>query len=219
MRTSLLSIHDLLKQELPPVFMARDALQVLGGMYSVPQKKLIQLEKQGLIIRLRRGVYSFADCQDRYIMAGILYSPSYISYETALSYYGLVPERVEVTSSVVSGRPLSFDTPYGSFEYRSQGTALYSSGMSLIYRGDISVLIASREKAVLDTLARHDLVTGELSDEAVFDYVVQGLRIDAVDLTALSMVKLKRLATHYRNHGPRKLVTHLVDLKKKVAAL
>lgn len=81
-----------LKEELPPVFSTKNILPFLSDDYASPQKKLMQLEKQGFIIRIKRGIYTFEEFCDRYLMAGFLHSPSYISYETALSYYEMIPE-------------------------------------------------------------------------------------------------------------------------------
>ena len=206
-------LEEVLEKELPPVFLATDALPFIQQLYSAPQKKLVQLEEQGFIVRLCRGIYAFRSKCDRYFIAGVLHSPSYISFETALSYYEMIPERVEVMYSVTKARAREVTTPLGSFVYRSQATELYSAGMSMIFVDDIPVLIASKEKALLDTMAQQNLETRDLTPEGIYEYALQHLRMDSTDLLSLSCRKLKTLAFHYRNHAPRKLYTQIAKLK------
>jgi hypothetical protein len=215
MTNTSLAIEEILERECPPVFLSVDALTLIAQQYSAPQKKLDQLEKQGFLIRLRRGIYTFKTKADRFLIAGALYSPSYISYETALSYYGMIPERVEIIYSVAKGRPLEITTPLGSFAYRSQSTELYSGGMSMVFIDENPVLIASKEKALLDTIAHRNLSTHGLTAESVYEFVLQDLRVESKDLLSLSCSKLKKLSFLYRNHAPRKLYDHIVKLKQR----
>jgi predicted transcriptional regulator of viral defense system len=57
----------------------------------------------------RRGPYS------RELLANLMYGPTFISLESALAFYGLIPERVEAMLSVTTGRSREFDTPVGRF--------------------------------------------------------------------------------------------------------
>ena len=60
-------------------------------------KKVTWLEKQGFIIRLKRGLYvanpkHSGKTLSSELIANHLYTPSYISMSTALRYYGLIPD-------------------------------------------------------------------------------------------------------------------------------
>lgn len=208
------TLCDQLKETLPPVFSTKDITPLLENDYSSPQKKVTQLEKQGYLFRLKRGFYTFEEFCNRYLIAGTLHSPSYISYETALSFYNMIPEKVETIYSVVSGRPLEIDTSVGSFIYRSQSKTLYSLGMSMTHIDKNSFLIASKEKALLDTLAQHKLSTTTLSNSDVYQYVIESLRVEPSELLNLSCRELKKISKLYRNHAPRKLSQEIDRIKK-----
>lgn len=90
--------------------------------YSDVRGKINSLSKKGIIKSLKQGVYllneelSFRP-YSKEILANLIYGPSYISLETALSYYGFIPERVTTTTSICLGRGKSFSTPVSEFEY------------------------------------------------------------------------------------------------------
>ena len=143
-----------------------------------------------------------------------MHGASYISFESALSYYGWIPERVDTVMSVVDGRAASYRTPAGLYVYYAQGRALFAQGMGLVQLGDRSILMATREKAVMDTVSRANLRAQQLSDEEVLAFTVEGLRIELEDLQTLSLPKLRRLGPLYRNLGPTKLTAALQRRKK-----
>lgn len=207
-----------LKSLLPPVFKVDDAIPILATQYKAPLKALHALERQGALWRLKRGTYAFAEGFDPLAAASVLYGPSYVSFETALSYYGMIPERVEAIISVVDGRPAQFSTTHGEFVYHSQSRPLFARGMGLeIKAGQQPVLIAIREKALLDTLALAKLPALQSTPEAILEYVIDGLRIDQDVLLKLSRKNLHLLAPLYRNHAPRKLDEAILSLTKKGA--
>ena len=86
-------------------------------------KKVIWLEKQKFIIRLKRGLYVInpeysGKILSSEVIANHLYTPSYISMSTALRYYGLIPEAVYVHQSMTIKHPRSFQTPVGNYDYK-----------------------------------------------------------------------------------------------------
>lgn len=86
-------------------------------------KKVTWLEKQGVIIRLKRGLYVVnpehsGKTLSSELIANHLYTPSYISMSTALRYYGLIPEAVYVHQSMTVKHSRSFQTPVGSYDYK-----------------------------------------------------------------------------------------------------
>ena len=88
-----------------------------------PRNKINDLLRQGVIVRVKKGLYVFGDRQRRHpyskeLLANLVYGPSYVSLDYALAYHGLIPERVEALTSVTPNRPRRFDTPVGLFTYR-----------------------------------------------------------------------------------------------------
>ena len=200
---------DEMQRALPPEFSSVEAKQWLQGRYRAPLKVLGALERSGELVRLKRGLYGFRRGFEPLAAAASLHGASYVSFETALAYYGLIPERVATIMSVVDGRPAVFETSVGRFEYHSQARSLFAKGMSLVFLGDRPCPMANCEKALLDTLARHKLRAAVLEPAELLSFALGGLRIDEERLATLSIRKLRRLAKQYRNWAPRRLVEAL----------
>jgi predicted transcriptional regulator of viral defense system len=111
---------------------------------------------RGYITPLAGGYYVLADSQINedvlFMLANLIYEPSYISRESALAYYQVIPESVLGVTSASSRKTRQFDTKWGRFSYRSIKPSLMF-GYQVIERGqNIKYKIASLEKAVLDYL-------------------------------------------------------------------
>ena len=120
-------------------------------------KKVTWLEKQGFIIRLKRGLYvanpkHSGKTLSSELIANHLYTPSYISMSTALRYYGLIPEAVYVHQSMTVKHPRSFQTPVGNYDYKYISRKAFPIGVRSMNKGDYAFLIASPEKALCDLI-------------------------------------------------------------------
>ncbi len=127
-------------------------------MYSRPRDKISHLIRTGVITRIKKGFY----CDNRKDMralpvketaANLIYGPSYISLQFALSRHGLIPETAVQVTSVTLKKTRRYHTPLGDFIYRSVSKAYYSYG--IFRQGETSgnpYLIACPEKAVMDML-------------------------------------------------------------------
>lgn len=123
--------------------------------------KLIRIQlsrwvKAGKIYQLRRGLYSIAPPYQRrqphpFLVANHLQKASYVSLQSALSFYGLIPEVVNIITSVSTGRPERLETPLGIYEFRHIKTELLF-GYRMIELGEQSALVATPEKALLDLI-------------------------------------------------------------------
>lgn len=126
------------------------------GSQTHPRRKIKELQNKGYLTRVKKGLYVFSKefigrVYSPEVVANLLYGPSYLSMEYALSFYGLIPERVEELTSVTSQKNKSFATPIGFFSYRHLASELYPLGVTLKESADgRSFLIATREKALLD---------------------------------------------------------------------
>ena len=112
--------------------------------------------KAGKIHQLRRGLYTIAPPYQRrqphpFLVANHLQKASYVSLQSALSFYGLIPEVVNITTSVSTGRPEHLETPLGTFEFRHIKTGLLY-GYQMTELGEQSALVATPEKALLDLI-------------------------------------------------------------------
>lgn len=116
-------------------------------------RRLSEWQKKGYISKIINGFYVFSEIEINELMlmkiANVIYSHSYISFETALSQYGLIPESVYQITSASTRKTKIFNTLYGSFSYRSISPQLFFGYMIDPQSGYI---IASAEKALLDHL-------------------------------------------------------------------
>ena len=122
------------------------------------RNNLDRWEKQGKLIRLRQGYYTFPALKGHgdapFYFANKMYAPSYISLESALSFYGMIPEGVIQITSVTARKTKTFQNQFGNFIYRSVkpdlmfGYSMEQSNLS----NNWSMLLAVPEKALLDFL-------------------------------------------------------------------
>lgn len=111
------------------------------------------LEEQtmrGLFVRLKKGVYALkTDLPSEEEIANALYKPSYVSFEYALAYYGMLPEMPYNVTSATTKPTRLFTTAHMSFGYYTIKKAAYT-GYSLVTSDTKSFLIADPEKALVD---------------------------------------------------------------------
>ncbi len=171
--------------------------------YSRPEMKIHGFLKSGAIIQVKRGLYVFGPEHSRKpicmeALANMIYGPSALSLEWALSYYGLIPERVEVMTSITPNRDKEFSTPLGMFTYRKLAMRKYAEGIDQIWVDDQHpVLIATPEKALCDTLTLTAKPNLESADEAL-EFLTGNLRISPEKLRKLDISALRRLSRLYR---------------------
>ena len=124
--------------------------------YSNPLDKIKRDTQNGVIFRLTRGVYETDKNVDPCDLASSILSPSYLSFDWALSYYGLIPEKVvAITSASLNIRKnKTFSNVFGRFEYSDIPSNVFSEGLTYLENGDYIVKIATKEKAICDSLSK-----------------------------------------------------------------
>jgi predicted transcriptional regulator of viral defense system len=117
------------------------------------KKNLVRWQKNGYITKIRNGFYYFTDTELNenflYLVANEIYSPSYISFESALSYYNIIPEGVFSVISATTLKTNSFSTQLCEFSYMSIKPTLFFGYKLIEYQGH-RYKIASLEKTILD---------------------------------------------------------------------
>ncbi len=181
--------------------------------YANKRDKITRLLKEEKIIRVKKGLYVFGpdyrkELISKEVLANLIYGPSYISYEYALSHYGMIPERVEVVTSATTGNTKNFTTPLGTFSYRSLPIEKYKTFTLAVISSNSSYLIATPEKALLDTL---DSVRG--LSPSIQTLLLEDLRIDETALKNLSLDKLKKAAQPFTHPNIVKLIPFLERLQ------
>lgn len=167
--------------------------------YNFPRNKIQRLIKNGEIIRIKKGLYIRSNNHENYIdkkiIANLIYGPSYISLEYALSYWGLIPERVEEVTSINNKRNKKFKTPLGVFSYRYLPTNKFNIGVDLIQTNQLYFFIATKEKALCDKL----YFSSKLANQAeLIIYLEDDLRIDMYELEELNKQLLLELKERYK---------------------
>jgi predicted transcriptional regulator of viral defense system len=175
--------------------------------YARPRDKISDLMRKGAIVRIKKGLYVLGENYrrrpySRELLANLIYGPSYISLDSALQYYGIIPEHVEAVTSVTTGRSRKFHTPVGLFAYRQIPLQAFRFGMTRVDVNEgLSYLIATPEKSLSDKI-HQDRGTAIQNWRRMQQYLVDDLRIDESALTSLNPEAITNIAGRY---GSRKI--------------
>ncbi|MCO5258596.1 MAG: hypothetical protein M9916_00435 [Crocinitomicaceae bacterium] len=159
--------------------------------YERPNDKISELIKEGQLVALRRGLYIPGDIMDLqapglFVIANHLRGPSYVSLESALSHWGMIPERVREISSITLKATKTYTTPIGRFSYRYVAAPYYSFGLErLMITSRQVAMIASREKALCDKIIFTPGVHLR-SKSQTLDFLIEDMRIDEHYLSNLN---------------------------------
>lgn len=177
-------------------FKSWEIIERLSLEYKQPDIKLKQMVKKGELIKVIRGLYVDDRSTSPHLLAGAIYGPSYISFEYALSRYGLIPERVSTITSATyrKGKNKTYETPFGVFCYSDIPTVAYPHEVTLKEENGLVFQIALPEKAICDTLYKERPVG---SVKALKALMFEDLRIDKDVFNSLDKDKLFSLAALY----------------------
>jgi predicted transcriptional regulator of viral defense system len=183
-----------------PVFSIADIRAAHGDF---DRRRLSEWQKKGYIQKIIKGYYLFSDVDidenTLLIIANKIYRPSYISFETAMSYYRLIPESVYMITSASTRRTIQFETPMARFSYRTVKPALFF-GYSLLPGG---IKMAFLEKALLDHFYINPAV------RTVDDFA--SLRINREEvLDGLDMERLTGYLQRFRHKRLSKTIKHFL---------
>lgn len=177
------------EMEVFPNFSVREIEKHFPGFDS---RRLVEWQKKGYIQKLRNRYYCFSDQEiDEsflYYTANELYSPSYVSLESALSKYNFIPEGVFQVTSCTTLKTNSFSTPVGNFFYRHLKPSLFF-GYQLEEWDGRHFAVAEPEKTLIDYLYFHHKIQEETD--------IESLRWNADGIN--SRISRKKL-NDYNNH-------------------
>lgn len=195
-----------LRKILPPVFKIAE-LAAFFPEKAAPKKFCERLVDKGLLIRLKKGTYAFRENIDSLVVANYLAPCSYVSFETALSFYGMIPEYVPVIMSVSSAvKRRDFSTELGVYEYYHQKPELFALGMDMHQTSQGQVLlIATKEKALSDALSRRSETYHNKKDDFLAA-ILASLRIDESELQNLDLRHLDEIARSHHSKAPALLL-------------
>lgn len=169
--------------------------------------------KEGYLISLRRDLYLIKHHRkhsntDLFSLSTIIYGPSYVSFESALSYHGWIPEAVKTLTCATIKKSKEFETPIGLFSYQHVSAKAFPIGIECRLQNEVTFYMASPWKALADMIyvrKRHWKTLQDLFDD---------LRIEQETLENAGQALLVALIDHYPNFRVRKT---LQDLQKELS--
>jgi len=203
-------MSKILDSILTPYIDAQTLLALLHS-YANPRDCIARMVKKQELWRLKNGFYLIpSKCKTDVTdypyeqVANLLYGPSYVSLEWALSYYQFIPERVSVITSVTTGSNKEYETPIGTFTYRHLSVNRYREGFThREIQGQLGgFLIATKEKALADWVY---CTCQGLTEEELLTDLLASKRIEMDRLKSLDVPLLHQIAKNYN----AKVVTNL----------
>lgn len=186
--------------------------------YKYINDKIKYMKQQGLLTSLKKELYIYNSPYvktliSKEIIANNLLGPSYISYEYALSYYGLTPERVEEVTSATTKRSKTFSTAYGTFSYRHIDKKLYALGVKIVSSKQGNFMMASKEKALCDKVFATKGVKIS-SKKSMRIFLEEDLRIDMDELFDFDLETVQQYAEVSKSKRVEFLYKVLKDMAK-----
>ena len=172
-------------------------LKSLLSGYSNPNAKIKLWVEQGYLVPLKRGLYIVARVITQQepcigLIANHLYTPSYVSLQYALRHYGLIPERVIQITNITTCHARNFSNALGSFAYHNVGHDYFALGITSHTEGTATYMIATPEKALVDTI----LFTSKVPNSMVGlgQFLEEDMRFDMDALHEMNIPLLQAIA-------------------------
>ncbi len=161
--------------------------------------------KSGDVIHLRRGLYALSKKYRRhginlYEIAQRIYGPSYISFESALSYHGWIPEAVYTITSACSKRTKEVKTPLGLFSYVHIPFDNFFAGVKREESPEGIFFMATPWRALIDYVYFHK------KEWAGTQPLIESLRVDPANLEKVDLQILHELGESLKNNRVRKFI-------------
>lgn len=181
--------------------------------YVNPSAKIGRMVKKGELVPIIKGLYETDPSVPGHYLAGIIYGPSYLSFEFALSWYGLIPEAVYSFTSATCGknRKKQYETPFGLFTYRDVPVSTFPYGTVLHEENGYGFVLASAEKAICDQIYTCAPCSNR---KELLQLLFDDLRIDELDFRSLNAEEMIELASLYKTTNHRLLISLLKEMKR-----
>ena len=176
--------------------------------YSNKNNKISRDIKDGKLFKIITGLYETNPNTPGYLLAGSIYGPSYISFEYALSFYGLIPERVTTITCACfdKKKKKQYNTDFGVFTYRDIPVLVYPEEIILKEENNYSYQIATPEKALCDKL----YTLAPLSNYSNLENMLfTDLRIDEEEFNKLDVNKINCLSKLYHSTNVELLARYM----------
>lgn len=195
--------------------------QLLAGLlkdYRRPNDKILSLKADGLIEPVKKGLYIAgrslgSERPESALLANHILGPSYLSMESALAHYGLIPEKVFSVTSMTTKASRKFQTNIGLYTYTNLPLPYYAFGLATVSLSkDQQAIIAIPEKALCDKIATTAGITLR-SQSSARDYVFGNLRMEEEDLAKFD---LNAMLSWLENAPKRESLEMLIKMIEKI---
>ncbi len=181
-----------------------------------PSEKIRALERDGQLIRLKRGLFVVSSEVsgkpiNACLCANHIYGPSYVSQQWALRWYGLIPERVYTMTSVTTKRTRIFENSLGRFTYEQVKPDYFAIGINIMEADGVTFMMASREKALCD-LILHDTYLPQQSVKGLWRYLEEDIRFDMDELATFDVSIIEACAKSGRKEN---ILNNLIKILKR----
>ncbi len=121
------------------------------------RRQLSRWTKTRKLYQLRKGLYSLAPPFQKikphpFVVANRLVRSSYVTSQSALAFYGMIPEHVSTITSVTTRRPGQWKTALGTFQFQHIQHALFFGYRRTELGNGQQAFVATPEKALLDLI-------------------------------------------------------------------
>lgn len=195
--------------------------QLLAGLlkdYKRPNDKILSLKADGLIEPIKKGLYIVgrslsSERPESALLANHILGPSYLSMESALAHYGLIPEKVFAVTSMTTKASRKFQTNIGLYTYTNLPLPYYAFGLATVKLSkDQQAIMAIPEKALCDKIATTAGITLR-SQSSARDYVFGNLRMEESDLANFD---LNAMLSWLENAPKRESLEMLIKMIEKI---
>jgi len=195
--------------------------QLLIGLlkdYKRPNDKIQSLKADGLIESVKKGLYIAgrslgSERPESALLANHILGPSYISMESALAHYGLIPEKVFAVTSMTTKASRKFQTNIGIYTYTNLPLPYYAFGLaSVSLSKDQQAIMAIPEKALCDKIATTPGIILR-SQSSARDYIFGNLRMEEEDLAKFD---INAILSWLENAPKRESLEMLVKMIEKI---
>lgn len=176
--------------------------------YRNPNAKIKRLVNEGNLYPLTRSLYENNRDVSGYCLAGAIFGPSYLSFEYALSVYGLIPEAVYTFTSATFDKKKAreHENHFGRFTYRDVPSEAYPFGIVLKEESEYVYQMATPEKALCDKLYTMPPVTSQKEIERM---LFEDLRIDRTEFEKLNVNEILQIGDKYHSNNLKYLMKYL----------
>ena len=176
--------------------------------YQDPFGKIKRLCNEGKLYPVIRGIYETDRNLDGKLLSSVIYGPSYLSFNYALSHYGLIPEGVrEYTSATCGkGKKKQYHNHFGDYYYRDIPTAAFPFETNLVVENGYTYSIATAEKALCDKLYELPPMRNHTELRSL---LFDNLRIDEEGLFNLNIATIAALSGLYHSNNVNFLASYL----------